>query len=77
MKIKVVSLADRGPVTGGAAAKRAAVYGLAPQVPLIGSLFGLLNSLWLLWDKPNRQCLHDKVAGTVVVKTEMDPGPAR
>jgi uncharacterized RDD family membrane protein YckC len=77
VKIKVVSLADRGPVTGGAAAKRAAVYGLAPQVPLIGSLFGLLNSLWLLWDKPNRQCLHDKAAGTVVIKTEMDPGPPR
>jgi uncharacterized RDD family membrane protein YckC len=75
MKIKVVALADRGPVTGGSAAKRAAAYGLAPQVPLIGGAFSLINSLWLLWDKPNRQCLHDKFAGTVVIKTEPGPRP--
>jgi len=34
-------------------------------------LFGsLLDSLWLLWDRPLYQCLHDKVAGTVVVDTD-------
>lgn len=27
----------------------------------------LLDSLWLLWDRPLYQCLHDKAAGTVVV----------
>lgn len=27
----------------------------------------LLDVLWLTWDKPRRQCLHDKVAGTIVV----------
>jgi uncharacterized RDD family membrane protein YckC len=27
---------------------------------------GLLDPLWCLWD-PNAQCLHDKVAGTIVV----------
>jgi uncharacterized RDD family membrane protein YckC len=75
MKIKVVTLPDRGPMTGGAAAKRAVAYGLVPQVPLIGGAFSLLNSLWLLWDKPNRQCLHDKFAGTVVVKTGPGPRP--
>jgi uncharacterized RDD family membrane protein YckC len=72
VKIKVVALPDRAPVTGGAALKRAALYALAPQVPLVGSIFGLLDNLWLLWDKPNRQCLHDKVADTVVIKTELD-----
>lgn len=27
----------------------------------------LLDSLWLLWDRPLYQCLHDKVAATVVI----------
>ncbi|MGH3388621.1 MAG: RDD family protein [Actinomadura sp.] len=72
MKIKVVALADRGPVTGGAAAKRAAAFALAPQVPLVGGPFGVLNTLWLLWDRPHRQCLHDKFARTIVIKT-VDP----
>jgi uncharacterized RDD family membrane protein YckC len=46
----------------------------APQgLPLL--LWGLLwtvqvlDGAWCLWDKPRRQCLHDKVAGTVVVTT--------
>ncbi|GAA4611854.1 hypothetical protein GCM10023195_50450 [Actinoallomurus liliacearum] len=69
MNIKVVALSDRAPITGGTAAKRAALYALVPQVPTVGGMFGLLNVLWLLWDKPYRQCLHDKVARTVVVKT--------
>jgi uncharacterized RDD family membrane protein YckC len=72
MKIKVVAISDRTPVTGGAAAKRAAIQVLAPQVPGVG-IFGLVDTLWLLWDKPNRQCLHDKFAGTVVVKTRIPP----
>ena len=38
-------------------------------VPLLGtfaSIARLLDDAWLLWD-PRRQCLHDKVADTVVV----------
>lgn len=27
-----------------------------------------LNVLWCCWDQPNRQCLHDKVVSSVVVK---------
>lgn len=69
MKIKVVMVAERARPTGGAAAKRAAVYALVPQVPFVGGFFGLINELWLLWDKPHRQCLHDKAARTIVVKT--------
>lgn len=42
---------------------------------LIG-LVGLLDGLWLLWDR-RRQCLHDKVARTVVVEVaELAAGPA-
>jgi uncharacterized RDD family membrane protein YckC len=36
-------------------------------VPTAGFLYQLLDSLWLLWD-PKRQSLHDKAAGTVVVR---------
>ncbi|WP_020668227.1 RDD family protein [Amycolatopsis nigrescens] len=32
------------------------------------SCVGLLDILWLLWDRPLYQCLHDKVANTVVVR---------
>lgn len=32
-------------------------------------LGGLLDVLWLLWDRPLYQCLHDKVVSTVVVRT--------
>lgn len=31
--------------------------------------YGLVNTLWLLWDK-DRQCLHDKIASTYVVLAE-------
>ncbi|SDH79329.1 Uncharacterized membrane protein YckC, RDD family [Sinosporangium album] len=43
-------------------------------IPVVGNLiygvFGLVNVLWQFWDKPLQQCLHDKVANTVVVKVK-------
>ena len=68
MGTRVVTAYGRSAIGAAAAARRSAVYALAPAVPLIGGLFGLLNELWLLWD-PRRQCLHDKAAGTIVIKT--------
>ncbi|MEN3612149.1 RDD family protein [Plantactinospora sp. ZYX-F-223] len=38
---------------------------------------GLLDPLWCLWDKPYRQCLHDKPAKTVVVKVDPAAQPPR
>jgi hypothetical protein len=32
--------------------------------------YGWLDGLWQLWDKPYRQCLHDKGAHTVVIKVD-------
>ncbi|WP_107468857.1 RDD family protein [Streptomyces caniscabiei] len=32
-------------------------------------VLSLLNPLWCCWDKPYRQCLHDKVADTMAVAT--------
>ncbi len=43
------------------------VSGLAPNMPFIGLPLGLLDGLWLLWDRPWRQCLHDKAASTIVI----------
>ncbi|MCX4749629.1 RDD family protein [Kitasatospora sp. NBC_01287] len=68
MKLRVVSLAHGGRPTDNELWTRAAVYGLPGAVYCVGSLFSLVNVLWLLWDKPYQQCLHDKAAKTVVVK---------
>jgi uncharacterized RDD family membrane protein YckC len=66
----VVVKADGSPRVGaGAAAGRAAIYALAPLVPLVGWLFDLVNELWLTWDARS-QCLHDKAAHTVVIKKD-------
>ena len=70
---RVVSARDRSKISGGTAAGRAAMYTLVPLVPLVGSVYGLLDSLWLLWDR-RRQCLHDKAAHTIVVKTRFPAG---
>ena len=51
------------------AAIRWAVPGIAGLIPVAGGLISLLDALWCLWD-PNRQCLHDKAAKTVVVSTK-------
>jgi uncharacterized RDD family membrane protein YckC len=79
MKIRVVRLPDAGPITSADARRRwLASEGLAliSWVPLINTVAGFYswaNYLWLLWDRPYRQCLHDKFAKTAVVKlTEAD-----
>jgi uncharacterized RDD family membrane protein YckC len=76
MGTKVVTADTRSRISGQAACGRAAVYALVPVVPSVGGLFALVNESWLLWD-PRRQCLHDKAARTVVVKTSMLPGGAQ
>ncbi|WP_233712384.1 RDD family protein [Kribbella turkmenica] len=59
---------------GQAVAKRYGfeiALGVLGAIPLIGTLFGflaLINYLWPLWDD-KKQALHDKIAGTNVVRT--------
>ncbi|MFB9680491.1 RDD family protein [Streptosporangium vulgare] len=77
MGIKVVPVGGAlppGGLSSDVALKRAGVL-FGPQflswVPFLNyaaNIFSLVNVLWLLWDKPLQQALHDKVAGTVVVK---------
>jgi uncharacterized RDD family membrane protein YckC len=68
LRIRAARLVD-GSVPGQAGWVRAAVYALpgALSAVLIGPLFWLVDSLWCTWDRPYRQCLHDKAARTVVV----------
>jgi uncharacterized RDD family membrane protein YckC len=67
MSIRVARLAD-GAAPGNAAWVRAAVYSFIGVVPCVGFILSLVNVLWHLWDKPYRQCWHDKAAKTVVVR---------
>jgi uncharacterized RDD family membrane protein YckC len=63
LNIKVVRAGDAGPIGYGEAFLRwliGAVFGFIP----LGSLVDLL---WPLWDE-HKQCLHDKVAKTIVVR---------
>ncbi|MFE0631001.1 RDD family protein [Streptomyces sp. NPDC058864] len=71
MKIRVARLSDGG-VPVDAAWARAGVYAglgvVSNVIPCLGAIPSLLNALWHLWDKPYRQCWHDKAAKTVVVQ---------
>jgi uncharacterized RDD family membrane protein YckC len=66
--IRVARL-DGRRVTFWTATKRWLVLAL-PSVVLsscIGLPFQLVDVLWCVWDRPLRQCLHDKFASTAVV----------
>ncbi|QKV94720.1 RDD family protein [Streptomyces sp. NA02950] len=68
LRIRVAMLSD-GDVPARQGWVRAAVYALPGMlVPvLVGTVFWLVDSVSLLWDKPFRRALHDKAARTVVV----------
>jgi uncharacterized RDD family membrane protein YckC len=63
----VVTADSWSKVSLGAAFVRAVVFDVIPAIPIVGWFWFLLDNLWLLWDE-RRQCLHDKAAGTIVVK---------
>lgn len=65
-----VAMLDNGAMPAGNPGwLRAATYSLPQLVPFFGFFFWLLNVLYCTWDRPYRQCLHDKVGQTVVVST--------
>ncbi len=53
---------DGRPLGTGRALGRATLYWLSTVLGWIG----ILDPLWCLWDA-DRQCVHDKVVGTIVV----------
>jgi uncharacterized RDD family membrane protein YckC len=70
MRIRVAILADGTVPRGAPGWFRAVVYHVPPLVPCVGFIFWLANVLFCTWDKPYRQCLHDKAVKTVVVATD-------
>jgi uncharacterized RDD family membrane protein YckC len=69
MKIQVVRATDGGPITLAMARKR---WLVEQPAAMIAPYFSYADCLWLLWHKPYRQCLHDKCAETVVVKSNRE-----
>ncbi|MEV6860817.1 RDD family protein [Streptosporangium subroseum] len=74
IRITTVGAGVQGGLDSETALKRTGVL-FGPQLltfnvflSFIGGVFTLVNVLFQLWDKPLRQCLHDKVANTVVVR---------
>jgi len=68
LKIAIAPLDPQTPL-----GRKALFYRLAVTFAfnlLSNCYVGFLDPLWLLWDKPYKQCLHDKAAKTVVVKVE-------
>ncbi|MFJ9557072.1 RDD family protein [Nocardiopsis sp. NPDC101807] len=65
--IRVVSAADGGRLSQGQALGRAAFFGLPQTLPLVGNLFSLAEALTIPFDTRSR-ALHDRAAGTVVVR---------
>ncbi|MFI7548696.1 RDD family protein [Micromonospora sediminimaris] len=65
MGLQVVPLDPTGTLDRRMAGKRYLVEFVGGSLVPGGSY---VDGLWQLWDKPWQQCLHDKFAGTVVVK---------
>ncbi|WP_433054942.1 RDD family protein [Dactylosporangium sp. CS-033363] len=66
MKLQILRLDSPGaPIDRGVLAKRWATQSL---VGVVVPFWSWIDGLWQLWDKPYQQCLHDKAAGTIVVK---------
>jgi uncharacterized RDD family membrane protein YckC len=59
----------RGPLAWATIGKRVLAAQVAAAVPQVGGLYYLVDVLWPLWDG-KMQALHDKVAGTAVVKKQ-------
>ena len=72
LSIRVISQETGGPISYGRALARNAVRAFPSYIPLIGWVWGLLDHLWMLWDREN-QCLHDKAAQTLVVPVAAYP----
>ncbi|WP_406312615.1 RDD family protein [Streptosporangium sp. NBC_01639] len=72
-RLKVVSGATGEPPGLRHAGIRALVYPVLTSAPYLGVFLNVVDTLWIFGD-PKRRCLHDVVAGTIVVDLE---GPGR
>ncbi len=61
--VRVLSIEDHDEPSFGAALRRWLVYGVLGLL-----VVGVVNVLWCLFDRPWRQCWHDKAAHTFVAR---------
>ncbi|MEU9500449.1 RDD family protein [Streptomyces sp. NPDC048196] len=69
--LTVVRVADGRRLSYGTALARHLAHLGMWAVPVLSQL----DALFCLWDRPYRQCLHDKAVGTLVLRTRM-PAPS-
>ncbi|MFI8458453.1 RDD family protein [Kitasatospora sp. NPDC085464] len=69
-KVRVAMLIDGNIPTQSAAWTRSAVF-ILPALLCCAALWWVIDLLFGVFDKPYRQCIHDKAAKTVVVTTEV------
>ncbi|WP_407565157.1 RDD family protein [Streptomyces sp. 184] len=62
--VRVLDIESQDPPAAGSALRRWLTYAVFLLLPLIG----LLNVLWCAFDKPWRQCWHDKAGRTYVAR---------
>ncbi|GAA4930611.1 putative RDD family membrane protein YckC [Nonomuraea thailandensis] len=63
-RLRVVAVRDGGPLGYGRALLRHVSHVVMWTLPVLS----LLNVAYCLWDRPLRQCLHDKIVSSVVVR---------
>jgi uncharacterized RDD family membrane protein YckC len=71
--IRVVDAESLDPVGSGQAGIRALYY-FWVLIPVLGTPFQILDTLWIFWNK-RKQTLHDKIAETIVVSSRPSPSP--
>ncbi|MFH0244158.1 RDD family protein [Streptomyces sp. HK10] len=70
--VRVLGIEEQDTPSFGAALRRWLVYALLAPVGV-----GLVNVLWCLFDRPWRQCWHDKAARTFVARGTEESGRLR
>ncbi|PQO43349.1 RDD family protein [Blastopirellula marina] len=74
--IKIVLQRDyRVPPLGHLLLTRYLAMNLLAQIPWVGGLISLVNVLFIFM--PDRRCLHDHLAGTIVVRSSVRGKPGR
>ncbi|EXG79417.1 putative membrane protein/domain [Cryptosporangium arvum DSM 44712] len=77
--IRVVRVVDDKSLTFGQSIRRWLILMLpSPAVSfLCGLPLQIADLLWCLWDRPGRQCLHDKAVTSIVVRSAAVPAPEK
>lgn len=73
LKIQVRTLTGDIPSANDQAFRRYLFYNLISSIPVVGNILSLINILFIFGSE--HRCLHDRVAGTIVIKKPDDTLP--